>query len=40
MKKPFIVVMMGEAYNMNAESIEEVREEFGPDCTVFEEVKE
>ena len=40
MKAPYIVVTMGRAFNVTAESVEEIRAEFGPDCTIYQEVKE
>lgn len=40
MKAPYIVVIMGRAFNVNAESVEEVRAEFGADCTIYQEVTE
>ena len=40
MKKHFIVVTKKESFNVTAESVEEIRAEFGPDCTIYQEVKE
>lgn len=40
MKAPYIVVIMGRAFNVNAESIDEVRAEFGEDCIIYQEVTE
>lgn len=40
MKAPYIVVIMGRAFNVEAESVEEIRAEFGPDCTIYQEVQE
>lgn len=40
MKKHFIVVTSKEAFNVTAESVKEIRAEFGPDCTIYQEVTE
>ena len=40
MKAPYIVVIMGRAFNVTAESVEEIRAEFGPDCVIYQEVQE
>lgn len=40
MKAPYIVVIIGKAFNVNAESVEEVRAEFGEDCIIYQEVTE
>lgn len=37
-KKHFIVVTATEAYNVSAESVEEIRAEFGANCTIYQEV--
>ena len=40
MKAPYIVVIMGRSFNVAAESVEEIRAEFGPDCVIYQEVQE
>lgn len=40
MKKHFIVVTKNGAFNMSAESVAEVKAEFGADCTIYQEVTE
>ena len=39
MKAPYIVVIMGRAFNVATESVEEIRAEFGPDCMIYQEVE-
>lgn len=40
MKKHFIVVTSKESFNVTAESVAEIRTEFGSDCTIYQEVTE
>lgn len=40
MKAPYIVVVMGRAFNVTASSVEEIRAEFGADCIIYQEVTE